>query len=139
MAINLIELFDFHELKREIITFVKDDGFYLNTMITSLKSIVSYNVLGLKESFQGTCFDHAFPKVCQYATTYEKNYKGLRFYLSKLPRDFTTFDNLIEEDANVVPKLSCLVSNIRVLNCFLSFFKKYEKQSPIYAFFDVGP
>jgi hypothetical protein len=53
--------------------------------------------------------------------------------------DFTTFDNLMEEDANVVPELSCLVSNIRVLNCFLSFFKKYEKQSPIYAFFDVGP
>ncbi len=84
MAINLIELFDFHELKREIITFVKDDGFYLNTMITSLKSIVSCNVLGFKESFQGTCFDHAFPKVCQYATTYEKNYKGLKYLSIKV-------------------------------------------------------
>jgi hypothetical protein len=47
-------------------------------MTTSLKSLVSCNVLGLKESFQGTCFDHAFSKVCQYATTYEKNYKSLR-------------------------------------------------------------
>jgi hypothetical protein len=27
--------------------------------------------------------------------------------------DFTTFDNLMEEDANVAPKLSCLVSNIK--------------------------
>ncbi len=48
-------------------------------MTTSLKSIVSCNVLGLKKSFLGTCFDHAFSKVCQYATTYEKNYKGLRY------------------------------------------------------------
>jgi hypothetical protein len=53
--------------------------------------------------------------------------------------DFTTFDNLMEEDANVVLELSCLVSNIRVLNCFLSFLKKYEKKSPIYAFLDVKP
>jgi hypothetical protein len=28
---------------------------------------------------------------------------------------------------------------VGVLNCFLSFLKTYEKQSPIYAFFDVGP
>ncbi len=48
-------------------------------MIISLKLIISCNVLGFKESFQGTCFDHAFSKVCQYATTYEKNYKGLRY------------------------------------------------------------
>jgi hypothetical protein len=48
-------------------------------MTTSLKSIVSCNVLGLKESFQQTCFDHSFSKVCQYATTYEIFYKGLRY------------------------------------------------------------
>jgi hypothetical protein len=79
LAINLVELSNFHELKREIVTFVKDERFYLNTMIISLKLIISCNVLGFKESFQGTCFDHAFSKVCQYATTYEKNYKGLRY------------------------------------------------------------
>jgi len=84
LAINLIELLDFHKLKREIVTYVKDEGFYLNIMTTSLKSIVSCNVLGFKESFQGTCFDHAFSKMCQYATTYEKNYKGLRYLSIKV-------------------------------------------------------
>jgi len=79
LTINLIELLDSNELKREIVTYVKDEGFYLNTMITSLKSIINCDVLGLKESLQGTCFNHAFSKVCQYATTHEKNYKGLRY------------------------------------------------------------
>jgi hypothetical protein len=83
LAINLIELLDSHELRRKIVTYVKDEGFYLNTMTTSLKSIVSCNVLGLKESFQGTCFDHAFSKVCQYAITYEIFYKGLRYFSIK--------------------------------------------------------
>jgi hypothetical protein len=41
-------------------------------------------VLGLKESFQGTCFDHAFSKICQYATTYEKNYKWLKYLSIKV-------------------------------------------------------
>jgi hypothetical protein len=47
--------------------------------------------------------------------------------------DFVTFDNLMEKDANVVYELSCLVSNIkkediRVLDSFLSFLKKYENK-----------
>jgi len=46
--------------------------------------------------------------------------------------DSTTFDNLMEEDANVVFELSCLVSNMKkeivgVLDSFISFFKKYEE------------
>jgi hypothetical protein len=48
-------------------------------MITSLKSIVNCNVLGLKKSFQETCFDYAFSKVCPYATINEIFYKGLRY------------------------------------------------------------
>ncbi len=45
-----------------------------------------------------------------------------------------SFDGLMEEDANVVIELTCLVSNIkkkvaaRVLNSFLSFLKKYEEK-----------
>ncbi len=47
--------------------------------------------------------------------------------------DFATFDNLMEEDGNVVYELSCLASNIKkevikVLDYFLSFFKKYEER-----------
>jgi len=43
--------------------------------------------------------------------------------------DSTTFDNLMEEDANVIYELSCLASNIKkeviqVLDSFLSFLKK---------------
>jgi hypothetical protein len=46
-------------------------------MSTTLKSIVSCDILGLEESFQGTCFGHAFSKACQYATTKEKVCKDL--------------------------------------------------------------
>ncbi len=40
--------------------------------------------------------------------------------------DFATFDNLMEEDGNVVYELSCLASNIKkeviqVLDSFISF------------------
>jgi hypothetical protein len=47
--------------------------------------------------------------------------------------DFSTFDNLVEEDANVVCDLSCLASNIEkevvgVLDLFFSFIKKYDKK-----------
>ncbi len=46
--------------------------------------------------------------------------------------DFATFDNLMEEDGNVVFKLSCLASNIKkevikVLDFFLSL-NKYEER-----------
>ncbi len=46
--------------------------------------------------------------------------------------DFATFDNLMEEDANVIYKLSCLASNIKevvqILDLFLSFLRKYEER-----------
>jgi len=41
-----------------------------------LKLVVTCEVLGLGENFQGTCFDHAFLKACQYATTNEKSTKA---------------------------------------------------------------
>ncbi len=80
----MIELLDAHEFKKKIVTYVRDEGFYVNTMIISLKSIVSCNVLGLKESFLGTCFDHAFSKMCEYAITYEKVCKGLIYVSIKV-------------------------------------------------------
>jgi hypothetical protein len=43
---------------------VKDEGFNLNIMIFTLKTIRSYDILGLKENYQGTCFGHAFSKAC---------------------------------------------------------------------------
>ncbi len=35
-------------------------------------------MLGLEESFQGTCFGHVFFEVCEYATMDEFFGKGLR-------------------------------------------------------------
>jgi hypothetical protein len=50
----------------------------------------------------------------------------------KIEIDFTTFDNLMEEDVNVVLELSCLVSSIKtkLLGIWIIFFllKKYEKK-----------
>jgi hypothetical protein len=42
----------------------------------------------------------------------------------KIEIDFATLDNLMEEDANVVPELSCLVSNIKkkLLGIWTVFF-----------------
>jgi hypothetical protein len=64
-------------LKRKIIVYVKDEGSNLNTISTTLKLIISCDVLGLGESFQSTCFGYAFCKVCQYATINAKVCKDL--------------------------------------------------------------
>jgi hypothetical protein len=48
--------------------------------------------------------------------------------------DYATFDNLMEEDGNVVYELSYLAFNIiikvQVLDFFISFLKIYEKKKP---------
>jgi hypothetical protein len=44
----------------------------------------------------------------------------------------TTYDNLMDENTNVVFELVCLVSNIKnvcVLDSYLSFVRKYEKNN----------
>jgi hypothetical protein len=67
-------------LRKIIIAYVKDEGSNLNTsMITTLKSVENYNILGLQENFQGSCFGHAFSKAYQYATTNEEVCKGLQY------------------------------------------------------------
>jgi hypothetical protein len=50
--------------------------------------------------------------------------------------DFTTFDNLMEEDANVVYELLCLASNIKknkLLGFWILLFvlKKYKEKCPM--------
>jgi len=59
-------------LKNSIFLNVKEEGFNLNTMIVALKFFVNGDILGLKESYKGTCFTHAFSKAYQYAMTYKK-------------------------------------------------------------------
>ncbi len=60
------------ELKKKNCYLCEDEGSNLNIMTTTLNSIVSCEVLGLGDSFQGNIFGHAFLKSCQCATTYEK-------------------------------------------------------------------
>ncbi len=76
-------MLDSYALRRKIITYVKDEGFNLNTLTTTLKLIVSCDMLGLEESFQGICFGHASSKACQYVTTEEKVCKDLRYVSNK--------------------------------------------------------
>jgi hypothetical protein len=57
---NLIDFLDQYNLKNKNITYVKDEGSNLNVTTTTLKFVVSCETMGLKESFEGTCFDHAF-------------------------------------------------------------------------------
>ncbi len=71
---------DTYELKRKIVTSIEDEGLNVKIMIASLKSIVSCDVLGLEENFQGTCFGRAFFKTCQYATMDDFFYKNLKHY-----------------------------------------------------------
>jgi hypothetical protein len=53
--------------------------------------------------------------------------------------DSTTFDNLMDEDRNVVYKLSCLPCNIKkeiiqVLDFFFSFLKNVKKENLVICF-----
>jgi hypothetical protein len=78
MAKKLIELLDQYDLRKKIVAYVKDEGANLNAMTTALKSMVNYEVLSVEESFQGTCFGHAFFKPCQYGIAKEFIYKNLK-------------------------------------------------------------
>jgi hypothetical protein len=66
-------------LTKTILACVKDEGVNLNTMITTLKSIVSHEIFGVMESCKGTCFGYAFFKACQYEIVEEKVSKGLKY------------------------------------------------------------
>jgi hypothetical protein len=44
-------------------------------------------LLGLEESFHGTCFGHAFSKTHQYATINEFFFKGLRYISIKVAQE----------------------------------------------------
>ncbi len=66
-------------LRKKIIAFVKDEGVNLNAMIFALRSIVNCDILGLKESFNGSCFGHVLCKGCQYGIVEENICKDMRF------------------------------------------------------------
>jgi hypothetical protein len=47
LAKNIIELLNKYDLRKQIIVYVKDEGFHLNIMTITLKFIISCDVLGL--------------------------------------------------------------------------------------------
>jgi hypothetical protein len=64
----MIIFLDNYALKKKIIAYVGDEGSNLNTMTTTLKLIVSCDMLGLGESFNGICFGHNLLKeICRNA------------------------------------------------------------------------
>ncbi len=72
LANNLLtNLLDKYDSRENINAHVKNEGSNLNTMTINFNYVVSCNVLGFKESFQGRYFDHAFFKACQYVSTNE--------------------------------------------------------------------
>jgi hypothetical protein len=81
---TLTKLLDSYALKKKNIICVKYEGSNMKIVTTTLKSIVSRNVLGLEESFSGICFGHAFSKTCQYDTTKEKVCKDLCYVSIKV-------------------------------------------------------
>jgi hypothetical protein len=70
---------DKYGLTKKNITYVKDEGFNLNAMIVMLKFVVNCEYLGIKKSFQDTCFGHAFSKACQYDIAEEKICRNLKY------------------------------------------------------------
>jgi hypothetical protein len=76
---NFIELVDAYGLRNNIITYVKGEGSNLNTLTNTLKFVFKCETLGLKKSFRGTYFSHAFSKACQYAKIDDKVCKNLKY------------------------------------------------------------
>ncbi len=60
-------MFDYGLVKNKI-AYVKDERSNLNTMTTTLKSIVRCESLGLDEGFLDICFCFALYKAYQYVT-----------------------------------------------------------------------
>jgi len=60
----MIDILDEYGLRNKIITYIKDKGSNFNSMISVLKFVMKYQVLGLEENFQRTCFGHVFFNVC---------------------------------------------------------------------------
>jgi len=58
------------------------------------KFVVKCEVFGLDESFQSSCFGHAFSKACQYAITNKKVYMNLKFVSIKSLVKFAKMHNL---------------------------------------------
>jgi hypothetical protein len=62
LAKSLKKMLDKYGLRKKNIGYVKDEGSNFNSLTIVLKSIVSCESFELEETFQSTCFGHAFQK-----------------------------------------------------------------------------
>jgi len=86
-------LFESFSLTSKVLCFVKDEGINLRTMVTTLKSLISCEVLNLKSPFDSACFGHVMNKATQYDTNDDKISMDLRpidVNLHKLPSNLTS-------------------------------------------------
>ncbi len=57
-----------YDLMHHVITFMKDEGSNLRSMVVALhESVVDYQPLKLQKVYEGMCFGHIMFKACQYA------------------------------------------------------------------------
>jgi hypothetical protein len=77
MAKQMKHLLGSFGLLDKVIGFMKDEGINLGTMTTTLKNIVSCDMLDLPTPFARTCWGHVMSKTAQYATNDNKVYGGL--------------------------------------------------------------
>jgi hypothetical protein len=73
---------------KKLFDYVKDEGANLNTMTIALKSTISCETLDVMESFQGTCFEHVFSSVSQYAIVEDFFFKGLKYVSIKSAKTY---------------------------------------------------
>jgi hypothetical protein len=64
LAESLQDLLEQYGLTKNIVVYVKNEGANLNNMTIALKLVVSYEALGVMESFHGICFGCIFFKGC---------------------------------------------------------------------------
>ncbi len=88
LAKNLTKVLDNYALKRKIIAYVKDEGSNLNIVITTLKSIISCDVLGLFFFFfRALVLVMHFLKHANMEQHMKKFAKTYDMHQSKLPKD----------------------------------------------------
>jgi hypothetical protein len=62
MDVQLKDLFARYKFLDKVITYVKDEGANLNTLTTTLTSIVSCSPLSLPQAYATSCYGHAMSK-----------------------------------------------------------------------------
>jgi hypothetical protein len=86
---------DIYALRRKNITYVKDEESNMNILTIALKSIVSCDMLDLEESFQGTCFGHAFSKALLICYNKGKSLQRFKICVNEIhSRRFVKMHNL---------------------------------------------